>query len=574
MLVDLIQDNPGEPPFKTRFRDPLLLHAYGYDALAISDALLALPGYAPVPGPGEGPSGVDYVADIDRRIAAAHEAGLKVFLCADALILPRARVLEAPDQFLCQDSGTNQRLCPGRPATIEAYAQAIRMLLERWSGPVVAGIIVRPGVVQHALHPQLIATALQETSCPHCRGLTLAARHQLLARSLYGIVGEEFGKIYVHRLVQRASPGAPVPHDDPQVFQSLVADLPISERLIFALAFYRGDGRYGQPLNPCLLDAARREPARPLWIEFPCQREFEGKGAFANFQAPRWSEFFQALESTPAAPDPVLPARYGLLSISRGTPAGPAGATSLGGPYAQREEWIDANVFALAELSRQPLLKPEAIARLWAARCFNVEPASAAATGIAEILALSAPTLQDLLYDPPRPGVGGGGGAVGDLAPTLETPWVQQDQLDVEAIWNAAARLQDLAAISAACARKRGALANVEIMRQRFEKLAGDLPNKSLARDLSNTFVFYNSFAGAVADLFCGFVDYFQWRRTGRTDAVLARRAAGYLEHAQAQWQHHTQRHAMLPGAPSVFQENTFWERTNDCLEEIQNVNA
>ncbi|MEI8196124.1 MAG: hypothetical protein WCI73_09470, partial [Phycisphaerae bacterium] len=166
------------------------------------------------------------------------------------------------------------------------------------------------------------------------------------------------------------------------------------------------------------------------------------------------------------------------------------------------------------------------------------------------------------------------GGSPGLTSVSPVVPWVHHDQLDVEAIWNAAACLLDPAAIAAASARKRAALHHVELMRQLFEKIAPTLSNKAQARDLDNSLIFYNSFAGAVSDLFCGFLNYFQWRRAGggKNQAVLARQAADALEHAQAQWQHHTQRHAMLPGAPSVFQENTFWERTNDCLEELQNA--
>ncbi len=39
----MIHDNHGEPPFKTRYRDPALLRDLGYEAIVIPDALAALP---------------------------------------------------------------------------------------------------------------------------------------------------------------------------------------------------------------------------------------------------------------------------------------------------------------------------------------------------------------------------------------------------------------------------------------------------------------------------------------------------------------------------------------------------
>ena len=579
MLISLIQDNPGEPAFKTRFRDPALLRSYGYEAIALTDGLLALPAYQTTTVNAPDPLTNDLTTTLDHQFKAALDQGLQVFLHASALVLPRSLVDRSPERYLCQDAGVGSanagpgRLCLAQPAVLEAYGQSIQELLTRW--PLATGLIIRPGIVQHAAHPHLLATALHESSCPNCRSLSLVARHALLARHLYHIVAEEFGKLYVHRLAQRASPGTPTLHDDPALFRSLAAELPASERLIFSFACQQGDGRYGQPFNPCLLAAGAGTP-HPLWIEFPCEPEFEGKGAYPNFQVPRWLELFADLA---AGTDPQ---RYSYLAIARGTSggggisSGGSGGSGGGGPYPQREEWIDANVFGLAELVQHPDQKPEAIARLWAARCFNTEPASPVADNLAQILLLSASTIHELLYDTvaraPSESPGLVNSGVAQLAPA--TPWVQHDQLDIEAIWNAAACLLDPGAIAAAIARKRAALQKVELMRQRFEKIAPTLANKAQARDLANSLIFYNSFAGAVTDLFCGFLNYFQWRRAGdgKNQAALARQAADALEHAQAQWQQHTQRHAMLPGAPSVFQENTFWERTNDCLEDLQNA--
>lgn len=562
MLIDVIHDNPGEPPFVSRFRDPELLRSYGYDAMAFSEALLALPEFqapaliGPTRVSGELPT------TLDQQIQNAQEAGMSVFLHVSALVLPRALVEKSPELFLCQDE--QGKLCPGQDATLEAFTQTIRNLLKRW--PSVDGIIVRPGVVQHASHPHLLANTLQEPSCPVCRGMSLVTRHAQLASRLHQVVAHEFGKIYVHRLIQRASPGAPTLHDDPTLYQALVSQLPHSSKLILSLAYHQGDGRHGSPINPCLL-ATATEQARMAnlggdsgprqWIEFACEREFEGKGAFPNFQIPRWQEIFNTLGLNP---DNVH--RYGYLSISRGIPNGAVGTNTaaksagLGGPYIHREEWIDANIFGLAELVRNPQELPEIVAHHWASRYFRFDPGSPEAVGLAKLLTPTAGLLQTLLCDP-----------TGN--PKVDAPWVHHDQLHVEAIWNSAARLQDVGTIATVCQQKRAAFQQLVLMQRQFEPLIDSLLWKTKYRALANTLIFYQSFAGTITELFCGFTDYCRWLRGERIDQKLAVQAKVALQQAQTYWLQNTQQHALLPGVPSVFQENTFWTRTNDCLQEL-----
>jgi hypothetical protein len=148
--------------------------------------------------------------------------------------------------------------------------------------------------------------------------------------------------------------------------------------------------------------------------------------------------------------------------------------------------------------------------------------------------------------------------------------WVRDDLLDVSAVWASAGSVIDAGAGQAAVDLKMEALRGVDRMRQLFDLASPELPNRSQARDLANSLAYFSSFAGTVAYLFVGFVRFAQWARSGRTDEALAKLAADSLRRAQAEWQRHTQRDSLLPGAPSVFRENTFWQRTNDCLEQLE----
>ena len=556
MLLDMIHDNHGEPAFRTRYRDPAVLAEYGFHALVIPEALAVLPSARPAaPGPGQRDAVAERSTAIDSQVAQAAGQGLQVFFYVDALLLPRKLVHAARDRYLCDDG--SGRLCPAKPAVYDAYAGLLAELLTRW--PEAAGVVVRSGEVYPETAPHMVGSALHESSCPACRALGAVARLTGFIQRMHAVVAGEHHRLYVHRAWQKAGSGATL-HEDAALFRELAAGLPHDQRLLFSFKFTRGDFLAGQPANPCLVDPATAQ--RGKWIELQCEREFEGKGAFPNFQPVLWCDFLRstglggALLERQAHPE-TAPAALDLWGWSRGG--------GWGGPYVPREDWIDANVFGLAELARNPLATPEQIARAWASRTFGVEPTSRVAQSIVELLLISPRAIERLLYEPAASARGHEAGRIS---------WVRDDQLDVDALWASAARLPDGPAIAAACREKLAGLEDVEQMRQLFERIGLELPNQAQARDLANMLIFYNSFAGAVAHLYCGAARTLEWQRGGRHDAALAQQAADHLENAQGYWQHNTQRHAMLPGAPSVFEETSFWERTNDCLEELAGAHS
>ena len=135
----------------------------------------------------------------------------------------------------------------------------------------------------------------------------------------------------------------------------------------------------------------------------------------------------------------------------------------------------------------------------------------------------------------------------------------------------AAGRVADAGKATEAITEKYEALEAVDRIRHLFDIAAPDLPSTNQAREVGHTLAYFSSLAGTVAHLFMGFVRYRQWVQTGRSNAELAQQTRRHLEAAQVQWQQHTRHHALLPGAPSVFHENTLWDRTNDCLAALAN---
>ena len=142
MLIDMIHDNHGELPFKTRYRDPAVLRAYGYQAIVIPDALAAIPGayrgVAAEPGSAAGAmnlrSAMELEAGIDEQVKGAVAAGMSVYFYGDGLLLPGAVVKENPGAFLCEDS--SGRLCPAKPAALAALRDQVRSAVDALVGVV------------------------------------------------------------------------------------------------------------------------------------------------------------------------------------------------------------------------------------------------------------------------------------------------------------------------------------------------------------------------------------------------------------------------------------------------------
>lgn len=485
---------------------------------------------------------------IDHQVKQASELGMQVYFYADALLLPLNVVSKKPGEFQCDDG--SGRLCPGKPEVLRALQDQLDELFDRW--PQAAGLVMRTGEVYPEATPHMVGSPLHAGNCPVCRELGLVERLVRFITAMHGTLIAGRGKQYVHRAWMPAVPGLPNMHDDPAVYLEVSRRLPATGDLRFSFKFTRGDFRHagasggtaGGSFNPCLL-----ADQRPKWIEFQCEREYEGKGAFPNYQGALWREFFGHLASQAQGMLPGLRERFDVWGWSRGG--------GWGGPYVQREEWIDVNVHALAALYRQPEADAAEIASAWVGGAFAVAESSPPAPAIVELLMLSGPAVRKLLY-------------VSALSQRADFPWVKDDVLDVEAVYVSATRAVELGAGATAIAEKREALELADRIQRLFDIASPELPNRSQARDLAACLAYFHSFAGTVAHLFIGFVRYAMWVNGGRADGGLAETAVSHLQTAQAQWQLHTQRYALQPGAPTMFQEHALWDRTNACLLELQ----
>jgi hypothetical protein len=552
MLIDMIHENPGEPELRTRYRDPAILKGMGYEAIVIPGALTALPGAregmetVPASAWGAARKPAELEAAIEGQVKAALGLGMKVFFYGDALLLPR-HLVEGRPEWLCEDG--SGRLCAGKEAVYEAMQGQVEALFNRWPGA--AGLVMRAEVAAEGM-PHMVGTPLHAGiggACPVCGGISLMERLVRFITRMHETMARR-GKIYVHRAWQMPVAGRMSIHDDAEAYRELSGRLPESEQLAFSFRFGGCDVPRMEALIACV-----KADQRPKWVELMCECAGGGKGAFPNYQAPAWRELFRALMGNCGSGGTTGGEelrRMGIWGWSRGG--------GWGGPRVQREEWIDANVRALADLYREPGSAAADVATRWVAETFGVPESSPPAPALAELLMLSAGTIRKLLQV----------AALWDGRDGPPMPFLREDVVDVEAMWLAAVRVIEAGRAAEALAEKEEALAGVDRMRLDFDIALPELPNKVQARDLGNTLTYFGSVAGTVGHLFMGFVRFHQWAREGRTNRELGARCRRDLENAQAHWQQHTQWHATLPGVPSVFHENMLWERTEGCLAALE----
>ena len=95
-MLDVVFDNPGQPPTKTTFKDPRKLAAWGYDGQVVADwrpptTAITYDGVAPdiLPRGSDARAWVERNAQqIERQTEGIRNAGLKALYHTDMIVLP------------------------------------------------------------------------------------------------------------------------------------------------------------------------------------------------------------------------------------------------------------------------------------------------------------------------------------------------------------------------------------------------------------------------------------------------------------------------------------------------------
>ncbi|XAL99104.1 hypothetical protein OT109_16170 [Phycisphaeraceae bacterium D3-23] len=564
-LASLIQ-NPGEPPTTSRYNNPAALQAMGYNGLVLY-ATTAL-------------SGVTQLNDItdrelrgwvqkatdqaQRDIAKARDAGLETYLFYDVLALPSDTVERHPDAYCCTTGG-HRVLCPASDPALAQSMDALDAMLK--SFPDAAGIVLRFGDTDARRLPHLVGNDIYAPHCARCSQLGRADRVVRVIERAFETVVAKRNK----RLIARAWNVRPAGfHDSADLAQRIAKRLPgdaADDRLVLSFKFTHTDFWRYQRWNPSSLVCE----GRPVLYELQCQREYEGKGAVPNWQVPLWRDGLTGEDETRNMPghaeagqsDPETPELItGLQGAQERTNF--AGVMAWvrgggwGGPFIQDEMWIDANAYAVPRLVDDPAVELEPLALDWARGRMGLPDAAAAR--VAEVLLHSADAARRAFYMAP-------------FAATKGSPWhpaadwLSDDLLDADACWRMIQRI-DIDQLENAVEEKKAAAAQIAHDRNDLQRLAAELDARHKTLDqMVNTLTYTLSLYETLRDLVAGLAAYRRYQQDTRPEH--ADTAREKLSDAQSHFNHHTQRHAQLPGTATPYREKGFWELTQRVLDEV-----
>lgn len=549
-LATLLQ-NPGEPEITSQYKNPAALKELGYNGLVLYNTT----GLSGISSPEEI---VDrelsrwvgqQLDDTARRVEEAVAAGLDVYLSYDMLVLPRDYVQSHSDELCCK--GTDDTLCPASGPAILRSMAALETLIQRL--PKIAGIVLRLGDTDARRLPYLMGNDLYAPHCPRCSQLGRADRVVAAIEQAYDLVALKHNRKLIVRAWNVRPSGF---HDSPELAQRIVARLPgdpADDRLVMSFKFTQTDFWRYQPWNQSsMICGDRAQAGRPILYELQCQREHEGKGGVPDYQATLWRD---------GMPEAFAADRGGLANVAdqvnlAGLWAWVRGG-GWGGPFVQDEAWIDANVFAVPKLADDPNANVMQLAKQWCKDRLHLDEPDLinAVTGILE---RSAELAREAFYFGPFTATKGS-----CWHPAAD--WVSDDQLNAEACWRIIQRIPE-AELDLAVQEKEHAAEQISSDRHLLQTMVGDR-NHDRLQSLVNTLIYAESLYAAMRDLTAGLVAYRRFRDTGKRDDADA--ARGRMFSAQSEWNHHAQRHAMLPGTATPFREFGFWELTQRVLDEV-----
>jgi hypothetical protein len=144
-VLDMVQDNPGEPQQPSAFRDPHRLADWGYNGQVIeaeADSCETFDAIAPdiLPNGSEARRWIEQHAQaLELKAQLAHAAGIKAYAWFQFIVLPKALVAKFTSD-ICDERG---RIDLERPMTQKILRAQIAELFERC--PDLDGLVVRTG---------------------------------------------------------------------------------------------------------------------------------------------------------------------------------------------------------------------------------------------------------------------------------------------------------------------------------------------------------------------------------------------------------------------------------------------
>jgi hypothetical protein len=352
-VLDMVHNNPGEPPQKTSFRDPHKLADWGFNGqvlMAEADSCETFDTIAPdiFPKGNDAREWIEQHAQaLEKLTEQTHAAGIKAYAWMQFIVLPKALVARFKDK-ICDDQG---RIDLERPMTQKILRAQIAELFERC--PSLDGLVVRTGEIYLFDSPYHTSSGkLNESKIQSATAIIHGPdSHIALLKILRDEACVKRGKMVFYRTWDFGNNF----HVNPEYYLKVTEAIEPHPNLIFSAKHQAGDFLRMTPFNSTLTLGKHRQI-----VEVQCQREAYGKGAHPFYIGQGviegWEEY--ATIMNPNQPK-------GLRDIANNTNFAGVWTWSRGGgwegPYIINELWCELNAYVIAKYVENPKRTEEEI---------------------------------------------------------------------------------------------------------------------------------------------------------------------------------------------------------------------
>jgi hypothetical protein len=345
-ILDMVQDNPGEPQQPSVFRSPHELADWGYNGQVIeaeADSCETFDAISPdiLAQGSEARVWIEKHAQaLEVKAQQAHAAGIKAYAWFQFIVLPKALVALFKDE-ICDAQG---RIDLERPLTRKILRAQIDELFDRC--PDLDGLVVRTGEIYLFDSPYHASSGYAGES--KMQGATAIIHGPQSHIALLKILREEacvkLNKMVFYRTWDFGNNF----HVNPQYYLKVTDAIEPHPNLIFSIKHQAGDFLRMTPFNPTLGIGRHRQI-----VEVQCQREAYGKGAHPFYVGDGvingWEEYATIMK--PGQPK-------GLRDIVNNTNFAGVWTWSRGGgwegPYITNELWCALNAYVIAKYVENP----------------------------------------------------------------------------------------------------------------------------------------------------------------------------------------------------------------------------
>ncbi|MBO4898367.1 MAG: hypothetical protein J5590_08740 [Clostridia bacterium] len=323
-IMDMVHDNPGEPRFVTKFRNPETLVEFGFNTQVFrqTNTAVSFEKLGDVIFDGDGKKWLQNMQSVSRdEICAAHSKGLMTMCHIDLFVLP-ALLYQKYKKEICDESGN---ISIFKEKTKEIHRVMFDELFEKYP---IDGLIIRVGETYLHDTPYHVGNGAVGYGNPD--------EEKKAFTELIGFLREEICVRHGKFLIFRTWDYYPDKfHSNKEYYLDVTNCIEPHEKLFFSIKYTALDFWRYVKTNPCLGEGKHKQI-----IEVQCQREYEGKGAYPMYNMQGVIEGFPETGEKKGIKDIIKSGKIsGIYVWSRGG--------GWMGPYIKNEFWCELNAYVI-----------------------------------------------------------------------------------------------------------------------------------------------------------------------------------------------------------------------------------